>query len=49
LDQKNDKRIERRSIVEGQVIGYDDKRRRVLMSLKLIESNPWEELKDETS
>ena len=43
--KKNDKRIERRSIVEGQVIGYDDKRRRVLMSLKLIESNPWEELK----
>jgi ribosomal protein S1 len=43
--RKNDKRIERRSILEGQVIGYDDKKRRVLMSLKLIESNPWEELK----
>ena len=43
--KKVDKKIEKRSIVEGKVIGFDDKRRRVIMSLKLIESNPWERIK----
>jgi ribosomal protein S1 len=44
--KKIDKRIERRSIVEGRVIGYDDKKRRVLISLRLIENNPWETIRN---
>lgn len=43
--KKVEKKLARRSTVEGMVIGFDDKRRRVIMSLKLIESNPWESIK----
>lgn len=43
--KKVDKKIDRRSIVEGRVIGYDNKRRRVLVSLKQIENNPWDTIK----
>lgn len=43
--KKVDKKIDRRSVVEGKVIGYDDKRRRIVISLKLIENNPWETIK----
>jgi ribosomal protein S1/(E)-4-hydroxy-3-methyl-but-2-enyl pyrophosphate reductase len=44
---KNSKmKLEPKDVVEGLVIGVDDDNRKVLVSLRLLNDNPWDVLKD---
>jgi ribosomal protein S1 len=44
--RKSENKLNRRDAVEGRVTGYDDKNRRLIMSVKLATENPWIKIKN---
>ncbi|MDY6821143.1 MAG: S1 RNA-binding domain-containing protein [Deferribacterota bacterium] len=43
--RKSNISLKKHEVVEGKVLDYDDKNRRIIMSLRLIEPNPWDSIK----